>query len=213
MSRSPVSFPFPKIKAFDKKPELIDIAKKGRINLSEAGMAYVKELYPGYKFFTDEAPILKIDGDNLKHFEESLELKINHSYQFDKDLMDKIKFYTGDMLEEFKKLDSKDCKIIFCRNAARYNSENSQRQAAKLLAKKLKQGSLVVVGFRDEHNILTSEIQPFIMDKYRALPFVDEMRKTNFTHRYDICRVGSVYQKITFLPKNKVLKAIVKHLR
>ena len=76
---------FPKIKAFDKKPELIDIAKKGRINLSEAGMAYVKELYPGYKFFTDEAPILKIDGDNLKHFEESLELKINHSYQFDKD--------------------------------------------------------------------------------------------------------------------------------
>ena len=201
---------FPKIKAFDVSSKLIDTAKTGRINLSEDGINYANILYGDYKFFTDPKPIIKFENDNLRHLEEGSRLEIRNSYQFDKNLLEKIEFYKGEMLEEFKRISSKTRKIVFCRNVARYNSEDSQRKAAKLLANRLKPGSLVIVGVRDEHNAWTSDMQALGMERNNALPFVEEMRKTNFIHRYDMSIDGTVYQKVDLLPKNKFLRVIKK---
>lgn len=204
---------FPSFTAFDKNPELINLAKNGRINIAKETIQTINEKYQGYNFFTNEAPIVDIECDNLGLFKEKTTHEIQHSYKFDSDLLKYIEFHTGEMLDKFKGINSDVPQIVFCRNVARYNSEQDQIKAARMLAKNLKHRSLVIIGFRDENIDISNYLRPYCRENTNPLPMVEEMRKTSFVHMYDLDKFGSVYQKIDLLPKNKFLRRIVKFFR
>ena len=191
---------FPKFKAFDNSEEMVNIAKTGRINISNVGMNYIKTTYPRFNFFINEGDIVQHNGESIEELENKIGSKVEHSYQFQPKLLEKIEFYKGDMLQEFSKITSDICRIIFCRNVARYNSDTDQQNAARLLDKNLKKGSLVVVGFYDEHNI-TDKDNNIIEDLKKhinicqRLPFTETLFNGNFGHETNISYNKLVYKK------------------
>lgn len=197
----------PRIKAFDVSPEIIDIAKKGRINISNAGVNYINSQYGNFNFFTDKAEIVKYPNDNLQYLEQKLGSKIVNSYQFNPELLKKVEFYTSDMLTEFKNLSSDVYHIIWDRNVPRYNTDVYQRQAGKALDENLKPGSLVIVGFCDEFNPMDPSNKKFIVDiekegyaKCPRLPFTDELFNGKFCHDQTISPYNLVYKKLERKP-------------
>ena len=198
-NKVPFSY-LPKFKAFDCSPQMVDIAKNGRINISNVGMNYIKTTYPKFNFFIKEGDIISHKGDNIEELEQKIGSKVEHSYQFQPKLLEKIEFYTGNMLQEFSKISSDICRIIFCRNVARYNSKDDQTEAAKLLDKNLKPESLVIVGYYDEHNI-TDENNNIIEDLRKnpdsapRIPFAEALFQGNFGHEKSISYDGLVYKK------------------
>jgi chemotaxis methyl-accepting protein methylase len=190
----------PKFRAFDCSPQMVNIAKNGRINISNVGMNYIKTTYPKFNFFINEGDIIRHKGDNIEELEQKIGSKVEHSYQFQPKLLEKIEFYTSNMLEEFGKISSDICRIIFCRNVARYNSKDDQQKAAKLLDKNLSPDSLIVVGYCDEHNI-TDENNNIIEDLEKnpnsasRLPFVEALFNGCFGHEKSISYDGLVYKK------------------
>ena len=191
----------PKFKAFDMSQEMIDIAKNGRINISNAGIDYIKRTYPDYTFWIDQKGIAYNPNDNINYLEQKLGSTVKNSYQFDSKLLKKIEFYRGSMLSEFQKIDSDTCKIVVCRNAARYNPESYQREAARVLDKNLKPHSLVIVGLCDEYN-LTDKDNNVIMDIkkgvkcHNRLPFAEGLFRGNFLYNDYLSPDHLVYQKI-----------------
>lgn len=190
----------PEFNAFDFSEQMVNIAKKGRINISNIGMNYIRKTYPKINFFKDEGDIIHHKGDNIEELERKIGSKVEHSYQFQPKVLEKINFYVGDMLEEFGKITSDVCRIIFCRNVARYNSVDDQIKAAQLLDKNLKPGSLVVVGYYDEHNITDKDnniIEELKNNPESAprLPFTDALFHGNFGHEKTISANGLVYKK------------------
>ena len=104
------------------------------------------------------------------------------------------------MLQEFGKLAPDTCRIIFCRNVARYNSAKDQQEAAKLLEKNLTPGSLVVVGYYDEHNITDKENNIIEVLKNNPglaprLPFTESLFKGRFGYEKNISYDNLVYKK------------------
>jgi len=198
-NKVPFSY-LPKFRAFDCSPKMVNIAKNGRINISTTGMNYIKSSYPKFNFFRDERDVIHHEGDNIKELEQKIGSKVEHSYQFQPKLLEKIEFYTGNMLQEFSKISSDICRIIFCRNVARYNSKEDQLNAAKLLDKNLKSESLVVVGYYDKYNI-ADENNSIIEDLRKnpnsapRLPFVEELSNGCFRPDKLISRDGLVYKK------------------
>jgi len=190
----------PEFNAFDSSEQMVNIAKNGRINISNTGMNYIRKTYPKFNFFRDEGDIIHHKGDNIEELERKIGSKVGHSYQFQPKALEKINFYLGNMLEEFGKITSEVCRIIFCRNVARYNSVDDQIKAAQLLDKNLKRGSLVVVGYYDEYNIMDKdnniieELDRHPMSAPR-LPFTDALFHGHFGHEKTISRDGLVYKK------------------
>lgn len=191
---------FPKFKAFDSSEEMVNIAKTGRINISTVGMNYIKTTYPKFNFFINEGDVVKHNGESIEELEHKLGSKVEHSYQFQPKLLEKIEFYKGDMLQEFSKITSDICRIIFCRNVARYNSDSDQQNAARLLNENLKKESLVVVGFYDEHNItdkdnnIIEELKKNI-NLCKRLPFTEALANGDFGHETNISYDKLVYKK------------------
>lgn len=190
----------PKFRAFDSSEQMIDIAKKGRINISNAGMDYIKTRYPKFNFFRDEGDVIHHKGDNIEELEQKIGSKVEHSYQFQPRLLEKIEFYQGDMLQEFAKITSNVIRYIFCRNVARYNTKNDQVEAAGLLDKNLKPESLVVVGYYDEHNITDEDnnIIEYLKNNINLcprLPFAERLFNGNFGYEKAISPDGLVYKK------------------
>ncbi len=190
----------PKFKAFDSSEQMVNIAKNGRINISNIGMSYIKSSYPKFNFFINEGNVIHHRGDNIDELEDKIGSKVEHSYQFQPNLLEKIDFYTGDMLQEFGKLTPDICRIIFCRNVARYNTTKEQQKAAKLLDKNLASGSLVVVGYYDEHNITDKENN--IIEELKKnpdlaprLPFTEALFKGRFGYEKNIAYDNLVYKK------------------
>ena len=191
---------FPKFKAFDSSPQMVDIAKNGRINISSAGMNYIKTCYPKFNFFRDESDVIYHEGDNIQELERKIGSTVEHSYQFQPKLLEKIEFYVGNMLQEFSKIKSNVCKILFCRNVARYNSEEDQIKAAQLLDNNLKKGSLVVIGYNDEHNVTDKDnniIESMVnnINSCPRLPFAETLYSGNFVQDKTISGEGLVYKK------------------
>lgn len=190
----------PKFKAFDLSQKMIDIAKTGRINISNAGIQYVKESYPDYPFWINQQGIMYYPDDNIPYLERKIGSPIKNSYQFNPKLLEKIDFYRGSMLSEFQKIDSDSCKIVVCRNAARYNPESYQRESARVLDKNLKPHSLVIVGICDEYNP-TDKDNNIIIDMSKGakgcerLPFTDELFRNNFHHNEYLSPDHLIYQK------------------
>ena len=190
----------PKFKAFDSSQKMINIAKSGRINISSAGMNYIKTNFPKFNFFKDEGDIVKYKGDDIEELSKRIGAKIEHSYLFQPKLLEKIEFYKGRMLQEFRKITPDVCKILFCRNVARYNTDKSQITAAKLLDKNLKPESLVIVGDNDEHNVTDKDnniIESLVnnINDCPRLPFTETLFNGHFDYDKTISRDGLVYKK------------------
>lgn len=168
----------PKFTAFDTDTYILDIAKSGRINVSEKFIKSYPTAYP-YIFFSEEGPLIKHPNDDIATLEKRLGSPITHSYQFNKDLLKKIEFKTGDMLDEFRKLDDKNCKILFCRNVAQYNEIPYQYDAASALNKNLKSGSLVIVGLGDERRDMVRRLENDKWKDYITLPFCQALNHNN----------------------------------
>jgi hypothetical protein len=86
----------PNIKAFDIDKNLIEIAKKGRINISEKEYALLDEKYRSLMpdFFNNRDALIKIQNDNIEIINDRLG-PIKYSYQYNPKLLEKINFYVG----------------------------------------------------------------------------------------------------------------------
>ena len=199
MNNIPLKY-LPKFKAFDISEQMVNIAKNGRINISNAGIDYIEKNYPKLNFFINKGKLVHHENDNIEELEGKICSKVRYSYQFQPGFLEKIEFYQGDMLEEFSKITPDICRIIFCRNVARYNSTGDQEKAAKLLDRNLKCDSLVVVGFCDEHNPIDNDkkLQRFNRKNLFAcprLPFTETLFNSQFKHDKTISPDGLVYKK------------------
>ena len=199
MNGIPFSY-LPKFKAFDSSEQMINIAKTGRINISNAGINYIKSTYPKFNFFIKEGDVIHHEGEDIKELERAIGSKVEHSYQFQPDLLKRIEFYVGDMLQEFSKITSDICRIIFCRSAARYNSDDYQQKAATFLNQNLRADSLVFVGTYDEHNILDKDgnvVESLRKNPNTAprIPFAECLHNGNFVYDETISSENLVYKK------------------
>ena len=179
---------------------MVNIAKNGRINISNVGMNYIKSAFPKLNFFINEGDIIHHEGDDIEELERKIGSKVEHSYQFQPGFLEKIEFYKGEMLQEFRKITSDVCRIIFCRNVARYNPAEYQIKAADALNENLKPGSLVVVGTYDEHNITDENnniLEPLRHNPNLAprLPFTENLHNGNFGYDKVISYDNLVYRK------------------
>lgn len=194
----------PKFTAFDIDPYMVNVAKNGRINISDCWINNYQPIYSNIKFFGEEGPLLKHPNDDLAALEKVIG-PITHSYQFDKELLKKIEFKTGDMLEEFSKLDDRNCKILFCRNVAQYTGIPYQKQAAEALNKNMKPGSLVIVAPGDECRNFVERHKNDKWENYITLPFCQTLNHNNggrFAHEYYL---SPLPQSVVYIKGDKFL--------
>ncbi len=144
----------PNIKAFDIDKNLIEIAKKGRINISEKEYTQLDEKYGSLMpdFFNNRDALIKIPNDNIEIINDRLG-PIKYSYQYNPKLLEKINFYVADIFEELPKLKSDVPQVVSCENIAIYFDELGQEKLAKTFKDNLSLGSYLLIGLRDGHDI------------------------------------------------------------
>ena len=204
----------PHIKAFDLSEDMINIARKGRINISDREWNYLQKTYPEsiYKFWISQMPLLNIPGNDIKHIENQLKTKYQYSYQFNPELLKDIEFYKGDLLTELQNLNPNEPKIISCENVAVYLTKDEQEKAAEYLIKNLCPESYVIVGDRDAHCYYDKN--PKEIAKYPENPtpkfielwnegrlttpnaFVNKMLDQGFRNDKSISGVGTVLERL-----------------
>lgn len=154
--------PFDKIRinAFDIDKKMIDIAKSGRVNISNRELVEIYTEYPKNNFWVKELPLLNFPDNDIQFIEKSLNTKYQHSYQFNPELLKHINFYQGDLFSELGKRTSDTQRIISCENVAVYLTDSEQKHAADNFYRIMKPKSLLVVGERDTHcnEVLSDEV-------------------------------------------------------
>ena len=139
------------IKAFDYCGELIEEAKKGRINIT----------YDPDELCFDEYGI-----DKSKYF--TPESPNNHSSQLkphrvNENLKTKVEFRQGDILESLSDMENNTKNtVLMCRNVVPYLSSKERRELLALISEKMGKDSVVVFGAYDMQNF-GSFIHPCMM--------------------------------------------------
>ena len=127
------------IKAFDYDKEVIKVARSGLILMSDAEMGIVKLATPNdYIYFEDTDEVLDIADDCTAH------LKLTK--RVSEDLRKDIIFEQKDMFEVLENLEDDSNSIVLFRNAIGHLGDAYANKFATLASKKLKSGSLVVIG-------------------------------------------------------------------
>jgi chemotaxis methyl-accepting protein methylase len=158
----------PNIKAFDIDKDMIEIAKNGRINISDYEFTELQKKYPSLisGFWGNRGELIKISNDNIKKIEKDLG-PIRYSYQYNPKLLEKINFYVADIFEELPKLKSDVPQIVSCENIAIYFDELGQEKLAKTFKDNLCPGSYLLIGLRDGYDIPASnKFLNKLKDKY-----------------------------------------------
>ena len=168
----------PKIRAFDMNADMVNLAKNGRINVSNREIVNLHSMHPNLfkEFFIKEMPLLDVLNNDIKFMEDSLNTKYMTSFQYNPEWLGKIDFYQSDLLTELQKMNQDKYRFVSCENVAIYLPSHEQRLVAELLDKNLRPGSQVIVGDRDVH------FTEFVSDEMlkSAIPNVTSEDKIKF---------------------------------
>lgn len=127
-----------RITASDIDPEMVKVAKSGRINLSDGDFKNIEKYIKNpHRYFNDlDKPVKitnNIDSDR-------------YSYKIDSDVHSLIQFKKSDILTEVKKLTPEEFYVLNIKNVFPYLKENYINEVLEIMAKKLKSGSIFVYG-------------------------------------------------------------------
>lgn len=127
--------------ASDIDPEMIKIAKSGKINLSKYDFENMdKYIKNANLYFTPKGEPIKISNNIYEH---------EKSYAIDPDIMEMMTFKKSDMLTEVKQLKEDENYIVNIRNVFPYLKQNYRDEVLKTLSQKLKSGNIFVYGHYD----------------------------------------------------------------
>ena len=127
------------IKAYDYDKEVIKVAQSGLILMSEAELGVVKLVTPNDDIYLEDTnEVVDIADDCTAH------LKLTK--RVSEDLRKDIIFEQKDMFEVLENLEDDSNSIVLFRNAIGHLGDAYAYKFATLASKKLKSGSLVVIG-------------------------------------------------------------------
>ena len=155
---------FTKILATDRDDKIIEFAQKRRINLTEHEEKILLENSKKQQYFGDKKEPALLEGEPKATF-------IRHSFEPNDELKSKIDFKCEDILTTLSKLEDKGNSAILCRNVFPYLSIEAQVDVYKMLLKKLKPGSLFVLGQFDKNSELFKLIQKSGFQKLESFIF------------------------------------------
>ena len=135
--------------ASDIDDEVIRVANSGLINLTFQDLVTAEEILSKpknyFEYVGDAMPIENNKAFQQKYFDDYC------TYRPIPELAETIKFEKSDMLDKLKNLDDKGNSIIFCRNVMMYLKPDYLSELIQTIYKKLKSGSLLVIGRFDTH--------------------------------------------------------------
>lgn len=133
------------IKAYDIDEEIVNAARSGLLNTSMVDRINLQINSDDYsKYFTDTNEILNIKND--------LNLKSKKTLKATNLLKNKVHFERADMYNILAELNDNSDTILLCRNILGYFEDNKVEKFIKIVANKLKQGSLFIIGEYDTSN-------------------------------------------------------------
>lgn len=131
------------ILASDKRAELIEKNKKGLWNLKKGDLRRFEGYgYYPFSYVEESKEKLKLLNDQIG--DETVTYKVKNK------LREKVKFSRATIQDRLNMIDDDSNTVILCRNVLPYlNDERKVFEVAELASKKLKEGSLFVIGFYD----------------------------------------------------------------
>lgn len=134
------------IYASDIDKEVLKAASSGRINIDTIEFLSSERMFNCSigKYFKKPSVSMIIKGDELS------ETDTISSYQVEQKLTDAVKFKKSDILTELKNLEDNGNSIILCRNVFPYLSSKYTDKVIETAQKRLKKGSLFVIGDYDD---------------------------------------------------------------
>lgn len=156
------------ISGSDIDPEMIKLAKSGKINLSVDDFLNMKKYIKNISeyFSMSEKPV-KITN-NIYNGEKS--------YNINPEIKSMLKFKKSDILTEVKNINSDEYYVLNIRNVFPYLKESYNDEVLKTMAKKLKSGSLFIYG---KYDLLV----PNFKNKLLNLGFFEPMVGENFVQK------------------------------
>ena len=132
------------IKSVDIDPEIIKVAKTGRINLADFEFDSIENWNLKLEnFFTKQSKALDINNDKLG-------IDPTHSYQVVGKLRDCVDFKVGEILSEINNMKDEGNSVVMCRNVFPYLKEEYISKVLSAVNQNLKSGSLFITGCYDE---------------------------------------------------------------
>ena len=152
------------VKAFDIDPEMLNAAKSGRINIYGGEFNVVDRLGINMrKYFINPAYPKQFTDDEVYYYVNS------SSYEPVQCLKDGVEFKQSDILTELKKIEDDGNSIVMCRNVLPYLDKNYINEIAEIAGKKLKKGSLFVIGNYDQR----TDIEAKMLENGFYKPFIN----------------------------------------
>ena len=133
------------IHASDIDEEILKAAKSGRINIDTIEFLLAERMYNCdiEKYFNKPSASIIIKGDEIS------ETDTISSYQVEQKLRNAVKFKKSDILTELNNLKDNGNSVILCRNVFPYLSQKYTDKVIETAQKKLKKGSLFIIGDYD----------------------------------------------------------------
>ena len=133
------------IKAYDIDEEIVNAANSGKINTCLADRMNLQIHSDDYtKYFTETSEQLNI-RDDIK-LQNSKTLKVSNI------LRNRVHFERADMYNILAGMNDNSDTILMCRNVLGYFENDRVEQFVKIVANKLKTGSLFIIGEHDTKN-------------------------------------------------------------
>lgn len=133
------------IKAYDIDEEIVNAARSGLLNTNLVDRINLQINSDDYsKYFTDTNEILNIKND--------LNLKSKKTLKATNLIKNRVHFERADMYNILAELNDNSDTILLCRNILGYFEDNKVEKFIKIVANKLKQGSLFIIGEYDTSN-------------------------------------------------------------
>lgn len=140
--------------AIDKDPIIIDIAQKGRINISKKEKENFENIVkPKQEYFIDKGPRTIIIDEPDEIF-----TGITESYKVIPKIRNMIKFEVGDMLQKLLEINDNGNSVILCRNVMPYLTPAYQFNIFNVLLNNIKPNSLIILGDFDKETLLYNNI-------------------------------------------------------
>lgn len=156
------------ISGVDIDPEMVKIAKSGKINLSEEDFErmrkYIKK--PEY-YFKELGEAFKITN-NITNGEKS--------YEINPEIRKMMKFKKSDILTEVKNINPDEYYVLNVRNVFPYLKESYNNQVLETMSKNLKSGSLFMYG---KYDLLVPNFKTKLYD----LGFFEPIPDANFVQK------------------------------
>lgn len=133
------------IKAYDIDEEIVNAARSGLLNTNMVDRINLQINSDDYsKYFTNTNEILNIKND--------LNLQSKKTLKATNLLKNRVHFERADMYNILAELNDNSDTILLCRNILGYFEDNKVEKFIKIVANKLKQGSLFIIGQHDTSN-------------------------------------------------------------